>query len=174
MVKIKIKRKKVQKGEKIIPEEKDTVIPIRGGTGILAVILRENKSCTWKWLPYDFEHFQVGKHTYFKEPKGTYLSENNILLAIYIEGISIPVSHQYIKKKMEERTYVDTFGERKTVSVPVIQNIKFDSEVVDMLLNRNLADEFLKEPPSGMIMIVLIFVVITLAMSIVNIGLKFL
>lgn len=172
MAKVKIKQKKQIKGEQLKEEDKNTVVPI-SGTGILAIILRENKSAIWKWLPHDFEHFQVGKHTYFKEPRGTYLSENRVLLTVYIEGISIPISHQYIEKKIEEREYIDAYGEVQKVKVAVIQNIKFDSEIVDMLLNRNLADEFLKETTPFSTIGLIILISVNLALTCVGIGLHF-
>ena len=173
MAKVKVKKKKAERGKTLPKEEENSVVPVKSGSGILAIILRENKSSTWKWLPFDFEHFQVGKHTYFKEPKGSYISENSILLTVYIEGISIPISHQYIKKKMEERTYIDATGKEQKIKIPVIQNIKFDSEVVDMLLNRNLADEFLKEPPKGVEIMTMIMLLITIVLGIANVGLHF-
>ena len=121
----------------------------------------------------DFEHFQVGKHTYFKEPRGTYLSENKVLLTVYIEGVSIPISHQYIEKKIEEREYIDAYGEIRKIKVSVIQNIKFDSEIVDMLLNRNLADEFLRESAPTSTIAVILLIAINVALTCVTIGLHF-
>lgn len=167
MAKVKVKKTKET------DDKGNEVVEVPDREKLLAIILRENKSCTWRWLNYNFEHFQVGKHTYFKEPKGTYLSDNRVLCAVYIEGISIPISHQYIKKKMEWREYIDENGEVQKIKVPVIQNIKFDSEIVDMLLNRNLADEFLKETKASSTIAIIILLCFTLAIGVINIGLHF-
>lgn len=166
ITKIKPKRKDSDEVKQI---KKETVFPAQKNK-LLAIILRENKSSHWKWIDYDREFFRVGKHTYFKEPRGTYLSENKVLVAVYIEGICIPVSHKYIKKQKVKRPYVDPNGKEIEIEVTVIEGMKFDSEIADMLLNRHLADEFLKNPADSGMIIIVVLLILSVIFGVLNLA----
>jgi len=161
--KIKIRRYKQD-------NDKSEVVPKRKNK-VLAIILRENKSTLWKWISYKANQFRVGKHTYFKEPSGMYLSKNKVLCSFYVEGVSVPINHTLLERKKEVKEIIDpNTGEKKFVSVDTISNLKFDSEVVDILLNRGLADEFTKVhlDARGLATIVLLILVVLLGLA--NLG----
>ena len=171
--KIKVKGKKLTKEEKKDKKNKNKVEPIKKNR-VLTIILCENKSTLWKWVSYRKPKFRVNENTYFLEPSGMYLSTNNVLCSIYVEGVSIPISHKYIERKMEIVKIVnpETKKEEET-AIPVINNIKFDSEVIDILLNRNLADEFTKVKLDGRGLATIILILITLGVSIGTLAMNF-
>jgi hypothetical protein len=163
MSKIKVKRRKK-------PEVNYEVVPTRRNR-VLNIILRENKSTIWKWTNYKTERFRVDKNTYFRDPSGVYLAKNKTLCSVYIEGVSLPVSHGAIERSTETREYVNPMtGKTETMEVPIINNLKFDSEIIDFLLNRHLADEFTRVSLDKPMTALIVLVVISLVVGLVNIG----
>ena len=112
---------------------------------LLAIILKNNKSTIWKWVDRSKEFFSHDNNTYFVDSSGTYLSDNKVLCSTYVEGISTPISHKNIVITQEKIDYIDPMtGEEKTTTVSLINDLKIDSKIVDICLNRHLADEFNK------------------------------
>ena len=160
----KIKGKKI-KEEYVLPVDKNKV---------LALIFKSNKNTIWKWINYNVGTFTVDGHTYFIEPSGMYVSNNHVLCSIYLEGISTPMSHKNIVIQYEERNYIDPMtGEERTTKIPVIGDLKIDSELVNILLNRKLADEFTKTAldKKGIAMFVLLLGI--LVVGIIGIGVNY-
>lgn len=153
---------------KRVRRSKDTVEPLERSK-LLAIILRRNKSTLWKWVSYKADRFTVDKNLYFREPSGVYLSSNKVLVSVYIEGISTPFSHDQVTQTMEERSFInpDT-GKTETISIPVIEGLKIDSELADILFNRKLADEFTKVQldAKGMFTLLLNFIILLMCIGI--------
>jgi len=63
----------------------------------IAIILRKNKSALLCKVPRGCIEFSVDHNTYFSVDSGTYISNKNVLLAIYLEGCVLPIEHSYIK-----------------------------------------------------------------------------
>jgi hypothetical protein len=111
---------------------------------ILCIILKEGKGSSWLWINDAFERFSYEENTYFKVDSGTY-HKGSLRLFIYLEGVSLPMHHGYIKREKITKQIKDrNTGKLKDVIITKIKGLKFDSKVIDVLLNRNLADEFTK------------------------------
>lgn len=140
---------------------------------ILCVICKENKSFEAVWVKQTQDAFSLDKNHYFIIPEGTYLNDK-ILIAFYLEGVSTPVSHQYIQREEVERSYIDRQTNiKKTIKLQEIKGLKFDSQLIDMLLNRKLADVFTRvhlDIPSLLLTVLLLIAVVT---SIINLGMWF-
>lgn len=163
----KVKTKAVNKKDS---ETENETTPKRKNK-ILAIILRKNKSALWKWVNFKKAQFRIEKNTYFNVPSGIYLSKNKVLMSIYIEGISMPIDHNLITHEDIEVTITDPkTNEEKTSTITKINDLKFDSEIMDILLNRGLANEFTKAPVSIGSVITLILLFITMISSFACLG----
>jgi len=140
---------------------------------ILCIILKEGKGSKWKWISDNVESFSLDENTYILTDDGTHI-EKLFRFMVFLEGVSLPLHHGYIEKEEVEREIVDADTGKKTkITISKIKGLKFDSKVIDMFLNRHLADEFTKEHmdlPNLAIVILLIF---NLLLAIANIGMWF-
>lgn len=158
MAKIKVRKDKNSPSKvELVPKRRNR---------LLAIVMKRNKNTVWKWVRFNQDSFTLHNNTYFVIPEGTYISKNKILFAIYMEGVSTPISHIDVHTKYETRNYYDPdTGEQKTAKVAVVNNLKFDSEIVDILLNRHLADEFTKSSIDGLSIILIFGIFIACACS---------
>lgn len=159
--KIRVSKAKVTSSGKIKVKKKN----------ILAILLIEGKGCDFVWLNQDQERFTYNQNTYFKQDQGTYIyGKKRMRVAVYLEGISVPIHHAYIEKEKVEREIInrDT-GKTEKVFISQIKGLKFDSAVIDMLLNRHLADEFTKQHMDIPNLILIILMVVVLILGIINI-----
>lgn len=137
---------------------------------ILCIILKEGHGSTWLWLKDDDEKFSVDENTYFKINDGTYI-RNMLRFMIFIEGISVPIHHGHIEREAVEREYVDRdTGKIRKIIVNKIKGLNFDSKVIDILLNRNLADEFTKQHIDLPNLIMIILLIANVILAIAGIG----
>jgi len=141
----------------------------------LAIVLREGKGAKLLWIRNKAETFRLYHNTYFIDDSGAYITEKNVRLSVYMEGVSTPVHHGFIKRKMDTKSYVDEETNKEVkIKVPVIEGLKFDSSLIDILLNRHLADEFTKQHLDLPNLIIMILLICTLVIGVVNIGMWFL
>lgn len=141
---------------------------------ILCIILKEGKGSKWKWLSEDEDRFSIDGHTYFKIDEGTHIYKN-VRVMIYLEGISLPIHHGYIDREEVTREYMDKdTGKTKKVKITKIKGLNFDSKVIDMPLNRNLADEFTKNHMDLPNLAIVLLLVVSVIVGIANIGMWFL
>jgi len=140
---------------------------------ILCIILKEGKGSVWRWINENEDRFSIDGHTYFKTDEGTY-QKRLIRFMMYLEGISMPMHHGYIEKESEIITIRNKeTGKEELHKMTKIKGLKFDSKIIDIFLNRGLADEFTKQHmdlPNLIIILLLIFNLIT---NIACIGLFF-
>jgi len=136
----------------------------------LAIILKEGKSAKSRWVNSRNDTFSVDHNTYFIRMDGSYLTDNNIRLSVYVEGVSTPVHHGFIEKEQVKRSFIDwDTQEQKEVKVWKIKGLKFDSGLIDMLLNRKLADEFTKTHMDLPNLLIMILLIAGLVIGIINI-----
>jgi hypothetical protein len=157
----KVKKAKITNSGKVKVKKKN----------ILALILVEGKGCEFIWLNQDQERFSYNGNTYFKQDQGTYIyGKKRIRVAVYLEGISVPMHHAYIEREKVTRTIMnrDT-GKEEKVSVNQIKGLKFDSAVIDMLLNRHLADEFTKQHMDIPNLILIVLMIVILILGVINV-----
>jgi len=153
--------------------KEEMAIPVSKAKRMLAIILKENKSTIWKWVSFKEEMFKVGEHTYFIVPEGAYLSTNRVIVCIYLEGISTPLSHKNVVKHTIKKKIKDATGKIVEVSLTIIKGLKYDSKIIDMLLNRNLADEFTKTHMDLPNLIIVILLLVSIIVGIANLGVQF-
>lgn len=146
---------------KVLPKKKKRV---------LAIIMLENQFFVMRWISIKKDSFRFKNNMYFINPGSLYISKNGVITSFYQEGVSLPISHDYIEKEEMERSYLDEFGQKQTVTITGIKGLNYDSKVTDMILNRKLADAFTRVPFDlpGIVMIILLVGV--LALGIVNLG----
>jgi len=111
---------------------------------LLVVILCEGKDNIMKYVKNFESEISVNGHTYFIMSKGVYNNRYLGRISVYLEGISTPLTHDNIEFE-EQKVLVETIhGTTETHDVRKIKGLKFDSELIDTLLNRRLAEEFMK------------------------------
>lgn len=149
-------------------------IKVKKGS-ILALILIEGKSAEFLWLSQATDRFSYQGNTYFRVDQGTYIyGKKRMRVAVYLEGISVPIHHAYIEREQvtKQFTNADT-GKTESITINQIKGLKFDSAVIDMLLNRHLADEFTKYHMDLPNLVIIILLVVTLILGIINAILHF-
>jgi hypothetical protein len=87
-----------------------------------------------------------------------------------MEGVSLPIHHSYIEREQVKKTIInrDT-GKEETYTINQIKGLKFDSAVIDMLLNRHLADEFTKQHLDLPNLILIVLMVISVILGVISI-----
>jgi hypothetical protein len=147
-------------------------LKIRKGK-ILCIILHEGKGSTWYFMDEQQERFTINQNTYFKVDDGTYVKDT-VRFMIFLEGISLPLHHGYIEKEEVIKTIKDKdTGIDKTYKFQKIKGLRFDSKIIDILLNRHLADEFTKQHMDLPNLVIIILLVIILIVGIAGIGVQF-
>jgi hypothetical protein len=140
---------------------------------ILCIILHEGKGSTWYQLDDQQDRFSVNQNTYFKVDDGTYVKDT-VRFMIYLEGISLPLHHGYIQREEIIKDVVDKdTGLTKKYKLYKIKGLNFDSKVIDILLNRHLADEFTKQHLDLPNLVLLILVIVVLIVGFINLGVQF-
>lgn len=162
--------KKIEFANSLVSEKKIS----HANNTITCVVLGENKSAKIVDIPFETKSFSLDGNTYFLIPEGVFLSKNNTLVATYLEGISLPLSHKNVEKETETREYEDKNGKKHKIKIAVIKGLKFDSEILDIVLNRGLAEKFAKAKPDKVIFIVAVLVIINIIFTIGAIATKFL
>lgn len=172
--KIKVKTKKEKK--KIILDnnveeiQKDFSVLPKKKNKILCIILKENHATVWKWINKRKKVFRQDNNTYFILPKSVYLSNNKILVCVFLEGVSLPFTHTNIEKELRNVTYTNFEGVEVTEELTFIKGLKYDSEIIDMFLNRNLADEFTKTRIDLPNLIIIILLLVAIGVGFANIA----
>jgi hypothetical protein len=148
---------------------------------MLCIILRSNRNVIFSWQPTNKSEFSIARNTYFIDPKGAYVDNNNsFTVATYLEGSSLPVHHgclKYNKVKKEVVKRLNPFsGAEEEFIIPEhteIDSVKYDSGLIDMLLNRRLADVFTKVHMDLPNLLLTILLIGSLVVGIVNLGVQF-
>ena len=155
---------KQKDNETIINKEKNSY---------LAIILKQNKSIGFKWISFTDNEFRFDRNTYFTIPEGVYLSSEKVLISVYLEGISTPLGHKNVKKKTVKRIIKLDNGNEEEIPIEVIDGLKYDSEIIDILLNRGLAEKLTELKPDKTIFILIVMMIISIIVGIVSVGVEF-
>lgn len=169
-----MKRAKIKKSKRGTPINKKLGY-------MLVIVLKSNKSCVMNWVHLKSDAFSIDGHTYFVDPNGSYMNPKGIISSIYLEGASLPIHHgslEYETLKAENKTIKDHLtGKEVKTKIPErrrIKNVKYDSGLIDMLLNRKLADVFTKVHMDLPNLLLTVLLIITVGVGFVNVGLHFL
>lgn len=135
---------------------------------ILAIILHEGKGSSWFWIEDKTEQFEHNENTYFVVDDGTHV-KGTIRFMIYLEGISLPLHHGYFEKEEVVKTIFNKITKKKeTHKFWRIKGLKIDSKIINILLNRHLADEFTKTHMDLPNLVIIILLVITVFTGVLN------
>ena len=175
------KTKRVVRVRSHVPRKDEAVVvkPVREANvkhkkgKILCLVLKENKSCVFTYVKTSKGRFAVDKNTYFIEPSGTYEKSSSGHVAVYLEGISLPIHHGYITRETITKTIMNLDGQKETHKLTKIKGLKYDSDLIDTVLNRKLADEFTKVHLDMPNLILAVMLIATVIIGVVNIGLQF-
>lgn len=162
--KIKGKSKKSKEGSNVNIKAKDK---------ILCVILGENTFSNFIWIDGNKQRFTYRDNTYFLVKNDGYVTHNRILVYVYLEGISLPISHRYVKRKDVDREIKTEGGKTKKITVSIIDGLKFDSKVIDRLLNSGLAEIFTHIREDKLFYLMFIMLIISIMLNIISIGVSY-
>jgi hypothetical protein len=112
---------------------------------ILCLLLNENKTSEWVFKKRIVQRFSHRGNTYYLQPEGMYITPNNVIVAVFMEGVSTPLGHRNIEK-ITKKVMIENpeTGKPEERSIIQIKGLKYDSKLIDMLLNRDLFAEFTK------------------------------
>lgn len=165
---IKVKRKKKD-------QHKDETEPLVQKNRILAIILKKNSGVKWIWLKPDIKGFGLDGNYYYIDRDGIYISDNHVACSIYIEGVSLPIGHDNLEKETKTVKYTESItGEEKKRKITKIKGLKFDSELLNMLVNEDLAEDFIKTKLDMPNFVLIILVLAGVVIGVINIGMWFL
>lgn len=165
MAQLKFKKKK---DSKINEKDKKEIEP-KGKNKVLAIILKESHGLKWLWVRNDADSFTLDKNFYFIYESGMYITGNGIRSCLYLEGVSTPITHANLDREKIEKIVADAQGNKHKIEIVKIKGLKWDSKVIFMLLNRKLADIFLRVPVNTSGLILFIALLILIVLNIVNI-----
>lgn len=140
---------------------------------VICEILSANKSAKVEYVPFTDTEFSRDGNTYFIVPEGVYLDTDRQLRSVYLEGISLPLSHKNVEKEIVERDYEDKFGKLHKIKISLIKGLKFDSEILDILLNRGLAEKFAKVRVDRIQFVIIALLIINIITTIISVGVQF-
>lgn len=174
MIKLKTKKKKLKEPQYDAIKQLDYVEPKKDKKKkILCIILQENGLTSWLWKNKNTYRFSYNKCMYYLIPAGEYKADNGTICIVYLEGISTPISHGNIEKEFKTVTITNpATQEEEEHKIALIKGLKFDGKLIDLLLNRDLFEEFTKKylDVGGFITTILLIAVAVL--GIVNIALQ--
>lgn len=145
-------------------------IKIKSQDKILCVILGENSFSHLIWVDTNLTRFSYHGNTYFLIKNDGYITNDKLLLYVYLEGISTPIGHRYVKRKTINREIKLEGTKTKVIPVTVIDGLKHDSKVIDRLLNSGLAEIFTKIREDKMFYMMFFMIIILIVISIINVG----
>jgi len=171
-----VKRVKVRKRKKTKAVKHLEPLKIHTKNKIMCIILGENKAADMIWVSYSKSMFSYKENTYFLVPEGVYLNaseKDKVIVSVYLEGISTPLTHKHIKRKMVKRIIVKEGNKTENVNVSIIDGLKYDSKIIDVLLNRGLAEIFTRIREDKIIYLMFMLIIISMILTIVSIGVSY-
>lgn len=134
------------------------------------IMLSEDKGATFLFRNFDTEYscFRYKKGKYIIENDGIYTARNGSRIAVYIEGISVPLKASYVEKLVKTIKYIDIDGSEKTSTVQLIKGLRFDAKIFDTFSNREFAEIFTKSPKRTLEYLLIIFSIIALVIGAIN------
>lgn len=133
-------------------DKKTNVVPKKKGNKLLCIFFSEDKKTFFIWRKYNpfktddkTDFFIFKKGMYIIDSSGIHITNNNIRVAFYMEGISTPIKMSNIKKVSKKVQYTDLTGKIKNGIIQVIKGLEFDAKIMYIFLNRRFAEIFTKK-----------------------------
>ena len=121
---------------------KETDLVPRKINRLIAIILREDKASKILIVKSSVNDFVHKKHLYFIEPTSIHTCDNGQRIAVYMEGISTPISHANVEKILVRVKYKDLDGTVKEKVITKIKGLKYDSQILAIFTDRKFAEVF--------------------------------
>jgi hypothetical protein len=109
---------------------------------LIAVINREDKSSKFIIVDRNQKDFVHSGHLYFINPEATYITDNGNRIATYFEGVSTPMSHSNIEKKLVKVKFKELDGTISEKVITKIKGLKYDSRIIQIFTDRKFAEVF--------------------------------
>lgn len=136
---------------------------------LIAVIFREDKIAKILMIKSTEKDFVHKSHLYFIDPECIYLTDNGNRIALYLEGVSTPISHNNIEKYIDTVKYTDIDGSEKVAKVVKIKGLKWDSRIIELFTNRKFAEVFTRVEVDKWAFYTFIMLIVMTVLSVVNI-----
>jgi len=163
-----VKVVKIRNAKRVIDDKSKVTLKLYKNR-VLCVILGESKGANLIWINSTHDSFSYNNNTYFLQDEGIFITPDNVRCCVYLEGVSTPISPKYIQKELIKRK-IKVEGKEKEVTVAVIKGLKYDSKIIDVLLNRGLARIFTNIKEDKIFYIVFFMTLALTVIGIVNIG----
>jgi len=145
---------------------KTDVVPKKNDR-LIIIMLNENKGCSILFRKFNNKSstFRFNKGRYIIETEGVYITRNSSRIAIYIEGVSVPIRSSYVEKILKTVKYKDLNGNEHESTVQLIKGLRFDAKIFDIFSNREFAEIFTQTPKKTFEYLLIILVVVNLVLS---------
>lgn len=157
---------KFEKNTNLIPKKKNRLI---------CIILSEDKGMYFLVRKKEKQDsFRFNKGLYIIHNGAVHTSRNGNRYAIYLEGISTPLSMANIEKYTEEVEFTDLDGTKRKTLVQKIKGLKYDAKILDIFTDRKLSENFTKiDDKIKYALITLLLVIVGLVMTGIGYGLMY-
>lgn len=109
---------------------------------LIALIFREDKGAKILILNSKANDFVHNGHLYFLNPEATYITDNGNRVSFYLEGVSTPLSHANIEKKLVTIKFKELDGSISEKKIMKIKGLKYDSRILQIFTDRKFAEVF--------------------------------
>lgn len=150
-------------------DSKTNVVPKKTNK-LVCIMLSNDKTCHFLLrkvkfrgdTEYDF--FRYKKGMYIIDNEAIHITDNNMRIAVYMEGISTPLKMSNIEKTIETIEYIDLYGNKQESQIEKIKGLNFDSKILDIFANRRFAEIFTKPPSTSLQQILMILSIVSIVM----------
>lgn len=111
---------------------------------LIALVFREDKGAKILYINGKWNDFTHNGHLYFLNPEATYITDNGNRIVFYLEGVSTPMSHSNIEKKLVKIAFKELDGSVSEKLVMKIKGLKYDSRILQIFTDRKFAEVFTK------------------------------
>lgn len=160
--------------------DKKTQIVPKKTNRLICIIFTEDKSAHFLYRKYNafkdrenVDFFRFKKGIYIIDNESIHITNNNVRVAFYLEGISTPIKMSNIEKEIKEVIYTDLQGVKQKSVIQKIKGLKFDAKILDIFANRRFAELFTKTPMKTFEFYILIIGIISLVMIAIGYGVSY-
>jgi len=165
--------KEIIDGKVTSVNENSEIAPRKIKNCLIAIILRENKGAYFKKVKNSKQDFRHKRNFYFIIPESIYLCGKQ-RYSVYLEGISTPFSHMNITYETRIVEIINPLTQEKEKrEVRKIKGLKYDSKLLDVLLNTRLAQMFLSMKDSWELTLTVILLIALIVIGIANIYISY-
>ena len=136
------------------------------------VILNKDRSCDIVYVKGDDFHHR-GNYYYIYE-SGVYITKKGNRIVTFLEGVSLPLSHQQLEYEDKDFKYFDpSTGQLQKGKIKTVKGIKFDSKVFEKIVDGKLVDVITRGTSDAKSIITIILLVVTAIGSIGGLAMWF-